>query len=282
MTTRDGGLGAISRLVALGLLVSLLVGLLYLRPFSLLGYLDQRVYDVLLRSAHHTDMSGRIVIVDIDEKSLAQLGRWPWPRARLAELLTRIQDLGAASVGLDMVFPEPDDTPIRAEPTRTPAPHEAPAERTSLTANDAALAEVLAHGPFVLGYGLSFEAERAGGARCVLHPLHVVRVQGPSGSDEMPLFRAWPGICNLPGLASAASASGFLNAAPDRDGILRRIPLLITHDKAIYPSLGLATLIMAVPPKRIVLRTTGTDVDALVLDDVVVPLDSKGRAAAAL
>ena len=277
MTTRDGSLGATVRLVALGLLVSVLVGLLYLRPFSLLGYLDQRVYDVLLRSAHHSDMSGRIVVVDIDEKSLAQLGRWPWPRARLAQLLARIQDLGAISVGLDMVFPEPDDTPpVRPESVRSSAPRETPAERVKLTPNDAALAEVLAHGPFVLGYGLSFEAERDERARCVLHPLHVVRVHRSSGSDETPLFRASPGICNLPGLASAASASGFLNAAPDRDGIMRRMPLVITYDGAIYPSLGLATLIMASPPKHIVLRTTGADVDALVLDDVVVPLDGKG------
>src|SRR5262249_62211054 len=101
-------------------------------------------------------------------------------------------------------------------------------------------------------------------------------VHRPSGSDEIPLFRASPGVCSLPGLASAARSSGFLNAAPDRDGIVRRIPLLITHEGAIYPSLGLASLITAIGHKRVVLRTTGTDVDALVLDDIVVPLDPQG------
>ena len=110
----------------------------------------------------------------------------------------------------------------------------------------------------------------------MLHPLHVVRVHRPAGSDETPFFRAAPGICSLPGLASAAPASGFLNAAPDRDGIMRRIPLVITYDGAVYPSLGLATLIMAFGPKHIVLRTIGADVEALVLEDVVVPLDPSG------
>ena len=277
MITRDAGRGATVRLVAVGLLVALLAGLLYIRPPSLLAYLDQRIYDVLLRSAHHADMSGRIVVVDIDERSLAQLGRWPWPRTRLAQLLTRIQDLGAVSVGLDMVFPEPDDSLLPVGyATRSSTDRASSTERDTLTANDAALAEVLAHGPFVLGYGLTFEVQRNGRIRCVLHPLHVARVHRPSGSDDMPFFHASPGVCSLPGLASAAPSSGFLNAAPDRDGILRRIPLVITYDGAIYPSLGLATLILAVAPKHIVVRTTGADVEALVIDDVVVPLDARG------
>ena len=112
MTAPDSNPGARWRLIAVGFLASLVVGVLYMRPPSLLGYVDQRVYDVLLRSAHRSDLSGRIVVVDIDESSLAKLGRWPWPRARLAQLLTRIQETGAASVGLDMVFPEPDDSSI--------------------------------------------------------------------------------------------------------------------------------------------------------------------------
>src|SRR5262249_51456534 len=159
----------------------------------------------------------------------------------------------------------------RARPC--PTPRAAP---PALPANDAAVADALARGPFVLGYGLSFEAERPGRAPCVLHPLPVVWVHRPVGSDAIPLFRASPGVCSLPGLARAAPASGFINAAPDRDGILRRIPLVMTYDGAVYPSLGLATLVMAVRPKQTVLRTTGTDVEALVVEDVSVPLDSRG------
>ena len=277
MTSPDSSPGARWRLIALGFLASLVVGVLYMRPPSLLGYVDQRVYDVLLRSAHRSDLSGRIVVVDIDESSLGKLGRWPWPRARLAQLLARIQETGAASVGLDMVFPEPDDSSVSAgEPARTSSQRDTSTERSALTANDAALADVLARGPFVLGYGLTFEAERPSRAPCVLHPLPVVWVHRPAGSEATPLFRASPGVCSLPGLARAAPASGFLNAAPDRDGILRRIPLVMTYDGAVYPSLGLATLMIAMRPKQTVLRTTGTDVEALVVDDVSVPLDPKG------
>jgi HD-GYP domain-containing protein (c-di-GMP phosphodiesterase class II) len=271
VTSRDGGSRAGWRLVAWGVLASLLVAGVSLRPPSLLAYLDQRVYDVLLRSAHHPTISGRVVIVEVDDRSLARFGRWPWPRNRLAQLLTKIQRLGAASVGLDMVFSEPDET------LPSPGLHEPPAGRFSLTANDAALAAVLAHGPFILGYGLHFGAEPEQQTGCVLHALRVVSVREPAGSDDTPLFQASPGICSLPGLASAARGSGFLNAAPDRDGILRRMPLVIAHDRTIYPSLGLATLIMFLGTRRIVLRTSGQGVESLALDDVVVPLDARGE-----
>ena len=256
------------RLVAGGALASLLVAGVSLRPPSLLANLDQRVYDVLLRSGHHAAVSGRVVIVDIDERSLARIGRWPWPRNRLAWLLLKIRQLGPASVGLDMVFAEPDEAAsslAAGSPTTRPA----------LTSNDAALAAALAQGPFVLGYGLRLGA--APEARgCVLHPLHVVSVRGPSASDATSLFQASPELCSLPGLGSAAPGSGFLNAAPDRDGTLRRMPLVIAHDRAIYPSLGLATLTMALGVRRIVLRTTDAGAESLTLDDRVVPLDPNG------
>ena len=89
----------------------MLVAGLYLYPPFLLAYLDQRVYDVLFRSAHRSQTSGRVVIVDVDERSLARFGRWPWPRGQLARLLEKIEALGAASVGIDMIFAEPDETP---------------------------------------------------------------------------------------------------------------------------------------------------------------------------
>jgi CHASE2 domain-containing sensor protein len=274
VTSHDGGPPARWRLVAWGLLASLLVAGVSLHPPSLMAYLDQRVYDVLLRSAHHSAISGRVVIVALDDRSLTRFGRWPWPRARLAQLLTKIQHLGAASVGLDMLFPEPDETPPSPA---DPAPHEPSAGRVALTANDAALAAVLAHGPFILGYGLGFGAEPGSRAGCVLHPLRAVFVHEPADSDETSLFQASPGICSLPGLASAARGSGFLNAASDQDGILRRMPLVIAHDGTVYPSLGLATLMTALGTRHIVLRTTGPGVASLALDDVVVPLDAKGE-----
>src|SRR4029450_9326309 len=104
VTALDGCRTSYRHLVAWGLIASLLVAGLYLyRPF-LLVHLDQRVYDVLFRSAQRSQMSGQVVIVDLDERSLARFGRWPWPRSHLAPLLEKLESLGAASVGIDMIF----------------------------------------------------------------------------------------------------------------------------------------------------------------------------------
>ena len=277
VTPLDGGRPSRRRLVAWGLMASLLVAGLYLYPPFLLAYLDQRVYDVLFRSAHRFQTSRRVVIVDVDERSLARFGRWPWPRTLLAQLLEKIGALGAASVGIDMIFAEPDENlPSPAERPSTPSANDPGTRLSALTPNDAALAAVLSRGAFILGYDLRFGAEREGGVSCVLHPLPAVSLQEPGVRTEATLFQASTVLCSLSGLAKAAAGSGFLNATLDTDGILRRMPLIITHDGIVYPSLGLATLIPTLGAKQFVLRTAGDGTKSLALEDIVVPLDPRG------
>lgn len=277
VTPLDGDRHSYWRLVAWGLIASLLVAGLYLYPPSLLAYLDQRAYDILFRSAHRFQTSGRVVIVDLDERSLARFGRWPWPRSRLARLLEKIGALGAASVGIDMIFAEPDETlPSPAERPSTALGNEPRAGLGALTPNDAALAAVLGRGAFILGYDLRFGAKREGGRGCALHPIPAVAVQEPGGTAPPALFQASAMLCSLPGLANAATSSGFLNVTLDADGILRRMPLIIAHDGLVYPSLGLAALIPALDIQRFVLRTTRGGTESLALEDVVVPLDPRG------
>ena len=262
---------------AWGLIASLLVAGLYLqRPF-LLVELDRQAYDILLQSAHHFQTSGRVVIVSLDERSLARFGRWPWPRSRLAQLLEKIRALGAASVGIDMIFAEPDDTPpsLAQQPSKTltTEPWEGPG---ALTPNDAALAAVLGRDVFVLGYQMRFGAEREEGKSCVLHPIPAVSLQEPGARTQPALFESSATLCSLPGLGKAASGSGFSNVTIDADGIVRRMPLIIAREGLIYPSLGLATLIPALGLQHFVLRTTGSETLSLALEDIIVPLDQKG------
>jgi adenylate cyclase len=227
-------------------------GLGVLRPAALVQ-LDDRVYDALLRHARLRAPSGRVAMVDVDERSLARLGRWPWPRSRFALVLTRLQALGVRVVGLDMMFPEPDDG----------------------ASNDVALATALAAGPSVIGHAFTFGAA-PGGAACVLHPLNAARVDASGVADGAPgLFRASGVICSLPGLTRAAAASGFLNAAPDADRIVRRLPLLIAYDDGLYPSLALATFLRASGIREVTVRSA-EDGLSLALDDLVVPLDPHG------
>ncbi len=93
-----------------------------------------------------------------------------------------------------------------------------------------------------------------------------------------PYFHATGVVCNLPMLAQAAGASGFMNAAPDADGILRRVPLLIELDGRVYPSLALAATMAATGSRDLVLRISNVNTASLIVDNRVVPVDGRANA----
>ena len=96
------------RLLAACLAVGCVVAALHFFRPPLLARADLAVYDRLLAVAPLRAPSGTVALVEVDERSLAEAGRWPWPRDRVAELLDRIRALGAVAVGLDILFSEPD------------------------------------------------------------------------------------------------------------------------------------------------------------------------------
>jgi adenylate cyclase len=102
----------------------------------------------------------------------------------------------------------------------------------------------------------------------------VDRVSDP---DPAPFFRATSAVCSLPGLATAAGASGFLNAAPDRDGILRRVPLLAEFEGRVYPSLALAAFAAAEGATNAAVEVSTVNASSLSIAGRRVPLDGKGN-----
>ncbi len=230
---------------------------------SLFTPLDRRVYDGLLRSLPKPTDASRVAIVDIDERSLAAVGQWPWSRDVIAQLVTGLRDLGARVIALDVVFPETDRFE-RADPQR-PA------------GTDAALADALRQGHVVVGYAFTFNGAKAPTSDCVLHPLTLPVLQSGGTSIDVPAFHATGAVCTLPILARAADGSGFLNAVPDADGMLRRLPLLIEHEGRMYPGLGLAAVMAATPARPVVLRVQNVNAASLVLDSGEVPLDGRSN-----
>jgi adenylate cyclase len=222
-------------------------------------------------------MTGSVAVVDIDEASLAALGQWPWPRYRVARLLSKIREAGAVAVGLDMVFPEPDRTslqPLSGEILRDLGASIGlkglPPEALD---TDRTLADALAGGPFVLGYQFDFDSAR--GESCVLHPLRAA-MRSAGGPGAANLFDATGVVCNLPVLARAAGASGFFNVTPDSDGVLRRVPLVIRHKGLLYPNLALAVL-LRVRGGDTVLETGPEGIEALRMEGRTIPLDRSGN-----
>lgn len=262
-----------------GILFSGLLFFINLAKPTLTDFLHNRVYDSLL-SAGTGKPSPVPVIVDIDEKSLKQYGQWPWPRYRIAILVDKLRNLGALSIGLDMLFAEEDRTSIhsiRKEILRDFGVdlgfREVP---QGLRDNDQRLAEALSRGPFLLGYQFLFE-EDSDSEDCLLHPLHANKIGHDKAEKDSPLFiHARSVSCNLKMFSEAAAGSGFFNVSPDSDGILRRVPLIIEHGGRLYPSLGLVTLMKALGVRDVLLKTDTAGVESLYLNQTAIPLTSKG------
>ena len=268
-----------SRVLLYGILFSLLLFSLNLVKPAVSDFLHYRVYDLLL-SANRGESTSVSVIVDIDEKSLKQYGQWPWPRYRVAHLLDKLKDMGALSIGLDMLFAEEDRASIhsiRKELCRDFGVNldfkEVP---QSLRDNDQRLAKTLSRGSIVLGYQFLFD-EGSDPENCLLHPIHVNQLGHEKSERNSPLFIRARGVsCNLKIFSQAAAGSGFFNVSPETDGILRRVPLIIEHQGKLYPSLALGTLMKAEGLNDVLLKTDRNGVESLYLNDTAIPLTSTG------
>lgn len=152
----------------------------------------------------------RIVVVDIDESSLAAYGPWPWPRTRIAELVENLLAYEARGVALDMVLPE----------------------RAGNAEGDARLAVLAQHGPVVMAQVFDYVTRPA--------PLRVGQVAGGSpatAASQAPVASGFIG--NHAGLAQAGRV-GNIGFVPDKDGAIRRLPMLTLFEGRQYPSLSLA------------------------------------------
>ena len=254
------------RLILLcGIVPTLIVSVLSLYRPAFFTSFEYDVYDHLVRSLPARPPSERIVIIDVDERSLASVGQWPWRRDVIGNLVSRLREFGAAVIALDIVFAEPDRFPGRG-----------------LTPDDA-LAASLRGGRVVLGYAMTFDGTHHAARTCVRHPVGLAVVQPPDDQVGEPFFHATGAVCNLETLSDAAGVSGFLNAAPDADGILRRVPMLVEYDGSIYPSLSLAAVSMATGGRPSAVRVANVNNSALLIaarpggSDRSVALDGKGN-----
>ena len=214
-------------------------------PIGFLNRLDAILYDARLRASMPRSMDPRVVIVDIDEKSLAEVGRWPWGRNKLAAMLDELfERQQVALLGFDVVFAEPDESSglqrlrelAQADLKDAAGFRERVAQLQSSLDYDARFARALQERPAVLGYYLTSErdARKSG--------VLPAPVMTPDSLKGRPIaFYSFPGYgSNIPQLAQAAPVAGYFNSITDGDGVVRSIPLLAEHGGAYYESLALA------------------------------------------
>jgi adenylate cyclase len=229
-------------------LIPLVLALLHtasILPLSVLQRLDEIIYDTRLRATMPNTLDDRIVIVDIDEKSLAEVGRWPWGRNKLATLTDELFERQKAAVlGFDVLFPEPDESSgiKRLRQLAGDELKDQPgfAERVSqLEASldyDSLFAKSLEKRPVVLSYYLT--SDRDGFTNGVL-PQAAMQKQALQGRP-IKFFTFTGHGANIEQLAKAAPMAGSINPVIDPDGVIRAIPLLSEYKGQYYESFSLA------------------------------------------
>ena len=283
--------------VAVGVSLTMLILWIQIGRPLFWGDLAERLelmsYDVRLRAMGcraalpafpETEPSAKVVIVDIDEPSLSQYGRWPWSRARVAELVTRLSEAGAAVVAFDVMFSEPEVNPalevagfLKKQGDENQRLGARLSQFEEYFDRDRMFAGVLNAKEVVLGYAFQPNSPQRIGA--LPQPLAV------SNGEVIPVssLTAMGGYtANLPVLAEAAVGSGFFSLIPDIDGVVRRAPLVARYHDQLYSSLSLETLRHYLLADSVTLRTSRISnketVEAVELDGVVsIPTDGQGQ-----
>jgi adenylate cyclase len=267
-------------LLSAGVVISLLTVFLYIFQPELLQFIDYKIYDGYIQSTPSKKKSDIPVIIDIDEESLEALGQWPWPRYRLARLLDKISSSGAISTGIDILLSEPD----RTSPERIQKQlkndlgvninfHNLPEH---LQNNDQILADTLGRGTFTLGFYLNFENQKTDypDKQKFIKPVSIAQLKTSASQPlEKLTLNASGAVSPIRELAQAAPYCGFYNSITDFDGVVRRIPLIMSLDGRQYPSLALSTLMKAYAKKNILVKTGAGGIDSIQLGATIIPVD---------
>ncbi|MFM2261844.1 MAG: hypothetical protein RI959_520, partial [Pseudomonadota bacterium] len=202
-------------------------------------------------------------ILDIDDASLTELGQWPWPRTRIADMVQRLNDAGVAAIGFDVVFAEADRTsPVAMKQLWDLKPPLSEAV-LALPDHDAVLAETLKDAPVVLGFALQRDEQSlktAAGPTAPVLPAQPYRYvqSGPNVNHWFHPFQS--AVTARPELEAQAKGNGALSFVPDGDGVVRRVPLVLGLAGEPVPTLVSESLRVAQGERNYLLLSEDADV----------------------
>ena len=259
--------GASRRIWGFGLLtLAVLATLLWLRtPWN--DRFQAYWFDSLQILAPRPIVTLPVTIVAIDDKSLAALGQWPWPRTELAELVRAIERQRPAAIGIDVLMAEPDRlSPHRMLERVGPLDEAFARNVAALPRNDAMLAQAIAHAPVVLVAAGALEATGL--------PLRATPVI--LSGDGVPLLTRFGGaVPNIDELDREAAGHGLISVQPS-NAMFRRFPLLYDINGTLAPAMAIEMLRVALGEPALRVRVAGTAVQGIVVGKVQVPTEADG------
>jgi len=238
----------------IGVLAAIITFALYGLKSEFLSGIDLKLRDSRLKLRQEARPTDKVVIVAIDSKSINELGRWPWQRSTIAQLIDSLSEYGAKTIALDIIFAEPSERE-----------------------QDKALSDsIKRNGNVIAGYYFREKEEGQISQSELIEGTKLKIIKLRDNVEEVPI-EGFPEVeTNIKEVALFANSAGYFNVIPDRDGLYRRANLIMLFNGDIYPSLALSALRHYLNTEP-VLEVAIFGVKGLSIGKYSIPVDESGR-----
>ena len=260
------------------LAVAVLAGFVALRMWDPppLENIRLKTFDAYQQISPRPVTGKEVIVVDIDERSLAKYGQWPWPRTLIARLVDRISSAGPSAIAFDIVFAEPDRLSPRLFTRASPQLANDLVDRLNrLPDNETVMADALRNSRVVVGRAGHHQAGIDLETHLKSLPQTTIATLGPD--PRRYLFQTQGVAANLQILEAAAAGRGLFSIRVDRDGIIRRVPGVMLVGNQMMPALAIDTLRVAQKADALLIKTDESGIKAIVVSNTEIPTDRNGQ-----
>ena len=259
----------------------MLIGFVALRvvdPYPV-QFLRVKIFDIYQQMKPREVSIRPVTIIDLDEKSLAEIGQWPWPRTVLAQMVSNLMQMGAGLVAFDVVFAEPDRlNPQNIAESLVGLDEEMQGKLRKLPSNDEVFGQIIRKSRVVLGQANYWDDLPEKDDPPVRQSVAVRKLSKAARNPQDFLPPVISMIRNVPELEKNASGHGFFSLAPEPDGVVRRVPTFFNYQGKLFPSLSLEMLRVATNRRTVLVRTNEAGVDSVAIaKGLDIKTDEKGR-----
>ena len=230
--------------------------------------IENKSTDIFFTFRDSIEPQNKIIIVDIDEKSLDHFGQYPWERTVLASVIQNLTEAGVGIIGLDIMFPEEDRT----------SPHKF-AEKFGLEGEyenyDDIFGYIVANTPTVLGYTFNLNEKEFVLQDVPEIPATFIENGLTEYNDYM--ITSQNIILNIPQIQDMSYSSGFFNNTPDKSGVIRSVPLVIKYDDDVFTSLALEMVRLAKGGEDVTIEYGPNGIVGISYGEEFIPTDRYGR-----
>jgi adenylate cyclase len=232
---------------------------------------DNRLRDYMFIVRGEEPDTKNVVVIDIDDKSLKQIGQWPWSRDVVADMLVNLTNAGVGLIAFDVVFAEEDrSNPIKlVEKLNIKTEQEVPDY-------DYIFAATVSQTPTILGYQFQLTKDKYMDTKAPNIPAMFIE-KGLNEFNKDMVIKAHGTIINIPIVQDNSYSSGFFNNVPDPSGVVRSVPLIIRYDDQVFPSLALEIIRTISDSRKVYVNYDDNGVESIEVGDYIIPTDRYGR-----